>query len=37
MYISLIKDLRKYIQIYKMNNKIKHIKYFFRFVYDQLG
>ena len=37
MYISLIEELRKYIQTYKMHNKIKHIKYFSRFVYDQLG
>ena len=36
MYISLIEELRKYNQTYKMNNKIKHIKYFSRFVYDQL-
>ncbi len=37
MCISLIEELRKYIQTYKMHNKIKHIKYFSRFVYDQLG
>ncbi len=37
MYISLIEELRKYIQTYKMHNKIKHIKYSSRFVYDQLG
>jgi len=37
MYISLIEELRKYIQTYKMHNKIKHIKYFSRFAYDQLG
>jgi hypothetical protein len=37
MHISLIEELRKYIQTYKMNDKIKHIKYFSRFVYEQLG
>ena len=37
MYVSLIKELRKYIQTYKMYHKIKHIKCFSRFVYDQLG
>ena len=37
MYISLIEELRKYIQTYKLHNKIKHIEYFSRFVYDQLG
>ncbi|OEU63719.1 MAG: hypothetical protein BBJ57_13630 [Desulfobacterales bacterium PC51MH44] len=36
-YISLIEELRKYIQTYKMHNKIKYIKCFSRFVYDQLG
>ena len=37
MYILLIEELRKYIQTYKIHNKIKHIKHFSRFVYDQLG
>ncbi len=37
MYISLIEEMRKYIQTYKMHNKIKYIKYLSRFVYDQLG
>ena len=37
IFISIIEELRKYIQTYKMHNKIKHIKYFSRFVYDQLG
>jgi hypothetical protein len=36
MHISLIEKLRKYIQTYKMYHKIKHIKCFSRFVYDQL-
>lgn len=36
MYVSIIEELRKYIQTKKMHNKIKHIKYFFRSVYDQL-
>ncbi len=37
IYILLIEELRKYIQTYKMHNKIKHIKHFSRFVCDQLG
>ncbi len=37
MYISIIEEMRKYIQTYKMHNKIKNIKYFSRFFYDQLG
>ncbi len=37
MYISLIEELRKHIQTYKIYNKFKHIIYFYRFVCDQLG
>ncbi len=28
MYISLVEELRKYIQTNKMSNKIKHIKFY---------